>query len=400
MQNTFKTLLSFLFLLSSFASFAQFGWVAQPSGTTTDLNAIYANGPFSVYVVGNNGVARRTSNKGATWTNMNLGSTLTHNRIRFDGTLGTMVGANQEILRTTNAGSSWASVGVGTTTLHDFFFPNGTNGWVVGDVSNGFGLLYNTQNSQTAFHPDIVNKVLRGIYFTTSVNGFAVGDGGVILRTFNNMNWTRVTSNTPRQLNKVEFLNANSGIIVGNFGVILKTTDGGNTWTQVPTGTTANLNGVYYPDANNIFVCGDNGTVLFSNNGGLTWQAEPTNTTAKLTGIHGDGISDIWVCGYNGTILYRTLLSGVANSYKTANLKANLFPNPATENFTLTISGLKENATAEVVILNALGKEMQQFKIKKDQPLFLDTKNLAVGSYLYKVIETKGSLLTGKFLVQ
>lgn len=70
------------------------------------------------------------------------------------------------------------------------------------------------------------------------------------------------------------FLNQNLGWAVGNYGHILKTTDGGETWNHQNSGVTQELNDVEFIDENIGWAVGMNGVVLHSTNGGTTWYLQ------------------------------------------------------------------------------------------------------------------------------
>ena len=63
-------------------------------------------------------------------------------------------------------------------------------------------------------------------------------------------------STTGNPLNDVCFIDANNGWAVGEYGTIIRTTDGGDNWTVQLQGKTYALNGVYFTDANNGTVVG------------------------------------------------------------------------------------------------------------------------------------------------
>ena len=70
-------------------------------------------------------------------------------------------------------------------------------------------------------------------------------------------------------LNRVSFVDANTGTAVGDFGTILRTTDGGATWTPQTSGTTNFLIGVSFVDANTGTVVSNYGTILRTTTGGV-----------------------------------------------------------------------------------------------------------------------------------
>src|SRR5579871_4060645 len=76
---------------------------------------------------------------------------------------------------------------------------------------------------------------------------------------------------TPSTLRAVAQLDASTAIGAGEYGTILRTTDGGATWTRQPTGTANGLCGISFSDANTGTVVGERGTILHTTDGGLTW---------------------------------------------------------------------------------------------------------------------------------
>ena len=85
-------------------------------------------------------------------------------------------------------------------------------------------------------------------------------------------NWTQQTSNTSSNLNDVHFIDNMTGWAVGAGGVILGTTDGGQTWTPQSTGNTDDYRTVFFIDANTGWAATFNPTKLYkTTNGGALW---------------------------------------------------------------------------------------------------------------------------------
>ena len=93
--------------------------------------------------------------------------------------------------------------------------------------------------------------------------------------------WYQQNSGTNKNLRDVVFLNATTGIAVGDSGIILRTTNGGTLWSVVPTNVGNDLTSISFVDSQNGWVAGSNGlqtptyldsaVVLRTNNGGLNW---------------------------------------------------------------------------------------------------------------------------------
>lgn len=112
---------------------------------------------------------------------------------------------------------------------------------------------------------------LNSVSCPTTTVCFAVGDFGLILATTNSgSTWTGQTSPTTRTLHGVSCANTTTCYAVGDGGVILKT-DNGGTWFQQPSGTGANLNGISCPSFNECVAVGTPGLALFTFNSGAGW---------------------------------------------------------------------------------------------------------------------------------
>ena len=104
--------------------------------------------------------------------------------------------------------------------------------------------------------------------------------------------WDLLTSGTDVTLNGVDFINPDTGIVVGDQGLIMKTTDGGLTWeTKVPSGFGPNLNDVRIVSETKAFAVGSSGVLLQSSDAGETWQQEPSGTSSAMVGISVDRTS-------------------------------------------------------------------------------------------------------------
>jgi hypothetical protein len=57
-------------------------------------------------------------------------------------------------------------------------------------------------------------------------------------------------------------VDANTGTVVGEYGAIVRTTDGGSSWTIQVSGTTQTLWAVSFTDVNNGTAVGEGGTIL------------------------------------------------------------------------------------------------------------------------------------------
>ena len=114
-------------------------------------------------------------------------------------------------------------------------------------------------------------NTLRDIKIISPLIGWAVGNYGTIIKTTNGgTTWDTQTSGTTEDLLGVSFTNANNGTVVGLNGTILRTTNGGVTWIQ-QSSVGGDLSSVSFIDANIGTTVGDGGVILRTTNGGVTW---------------------------------------------------------------------------------------------------------------------------------
>src|SRR5438132_13178514 len=76
-------------------------------------------------------------------------------------------------------------------------------------------------------------------------------------------------------LRGASFVDADTGTAVGEYGTIVRTTDGGNSWTVQVSGTTQALWAVSFTDANNGTAVGEGGTIVRTKDGGDHGESKP-----------------------------------------------------------------------------------------------------------------------------
>lgn len=240
-----------------------------------------------------------------------------------------------KILRTSDGGQSWQVKDSGTdAALYSIDFPDGQHGWISGQDgimlhSKDGGETWQQQDSQ-------LDDPIFGISFVDTNHGWAAADRATYLKTTNGgESWQSgyiqpslegVGADATLALvdpifYAVQFLDENSGWIVGEFGKIYHTTDGGQHWAEQQnsllgqSGFTDALNlptffGVSFSDANNGVVVGLEGKVATTSNAGQHWNfieqaggaalfdTEPLYAP-YLIGADGGG----WIVGGAGRVL-------------------------------------------------------------------------------------------------
>lgn len=174
-----------------------------------------------------------------------------------------VAGANGELFYTSNGGKIWNRLQTGTTSnLNSVVAVRGAEGFTVVAVGD-FGTVVVQKPGEPFAQAEtglVQARDLMSVCFFDK-NLWAVGDKGVLLRSIDGgrkwtatqqINYYSVSNSTSTtklvsKLNKVAFTDNSTGWAVGDSGVILRSTDSGNTWSEVSfVGTEGKLSSVDY----------------------------------------------------------------------------------------------------------------------------------------------------------
>jgi photosystem II stability/assembly factor-like uncharacterized protein len=87
-------------------------------------------------------------------------------------------------------------------------------------------------------------------------------------------NWSAQNSGTNYLLNGVSFVDENNGWVSGWGGIMLHTTNGGQTWGLQNTQATYGLGCVFFTDLQNGWAAGYSGSIVHTTDGGETWTSQ------------------------------------------------------------------------------------------------------------------------------
>ena len=206
---------------------------------------------------------------------------------------------------TSNGGTNWTRIVMATN-----FQIWGISGWdasnaraaSIGSSSHTDSDIFTITGAKDTDSILMSWNALYDIQMVSPTLGFAAGDS--IHKTTDGSNWNQ-TSAPGGQYRAVHFIDANTGWAVADGGKIIKTVNGGTNWTTQTSGTTQNLWGVSFVDASNGFVVGKAGTVLRTTDGGTTWTSETSGTTNDLYEVKALSATSAWAVGATGTVLKR-----------------------------------------------------------------------------------------------
>jgi photosystem II stability/assembly factor-like uncharacterized protein len=197
-------------------------------------------------------------------------------------------------------------------------FPTDQVGWMVGELGRIFrtadgGKTWTRQDAGTK-RPFLAMSCLdektawiagkEGIVYTTK-------DGGD--------SWTAVKTGSNRHIFAIDFANPQRGHAAGDYGTMVHTEDGGATWTTMRVPETVvlpdsaldtgvepgdvNLYSLSYGDADHVWAVGEFGIVITSSDGGSTWQQQHTPVENTLFGVRFIDAKRGWAVGVDSLIL-------------------------------------------------------------------------------------------------
>lgn len=161
---------------------------------------------------------------------------------------------------------------------------------------------------------DAANVNLNKVEFVDANTGWIIGNTGSIQHTTNGgALWVNQNSGVTNDLLDLSFVNTTAGWVVGNNNTLLHTTDGGVNWTpqSSPAAATVILNAVDFIDSSNGWIVGSANTVLHTTDGGANWtQVNSTGGAFFKRSVFFLDINQGWITGNNGTVL-STMDAGV-----------------------------------------------------------------------------------------
>jgi photosystem II stability/assembly factor-like uncharacterized protein len=399
-----------IILITSSTLYSQNGWVQQISGTTNDLNCVSFVNINTGFAGGTGGLILKTTNGGINWQSINIDSYSNISRIQFLNVISGYVSSSSGIKKSTNGGLNWISTSwagtkpisfVDTSTGFTFYNPPYGNECIY--TSNG-GLNWNNVGSFGTGYPTMLD-----IFFINSQTGYMSGSEcyfyghyeigyAVIGKTINGgLNWNyslRLGSNCNSGfVNKLFFLNDSFGVAVGHNGdEFLKTTNAGLNWSwlQVP----SKMNSIYFVTVNNGLMCGDLGIILLTSDGGNNWLNQNLNVNSNFEEISMVNQYTGWVVGTSGKI-FKTTTGGIIGFQ---NINSDVpeyfalyqnYPNPFNP-ITKIMYDLPNAAKVKIIVYDILGREVIKLvnnELKKPGRYYVEFNgnNYASGVYFYRI---------------
>jgi len=143
-------------------------------------------------------------------------------------------------------------------------------------------------------------------------SGWIISNSGIILRTKNKgKNWS-ITKWGDFKLNDIHMLNSQRGFIASDGGILLSTENGGRDWSVTDTkDVTINFKTIEFFENKGI-ATGTKGKIYITNDGGLNWslitidESKRKNKLVDLNAVNIINNNDIWIAGNDGVLLHST----------------------------------------------------------------------------------------------
>ena len=216
------------------------------------------------------------------------------------------VGERGHILLSDDAGNSWQQALSPTpATLTSVYFHDAQLGWAVGHDS----VILKTTNGGKAWRqiysaPEQQKPLLK-VWFSDARNGYAMGAYGLFLRTQDGgAAWqAHKIMDADLHLNALAALHDGQLIIAGEAGLLLRSSDQGQTWKPLSSPYKGSFFGLLTTSDNSLLVYGLRGHVFRSTDAGNSWQAVETGIQATLLGGYVQPDASVLLAGQNGTVL-------------------------------------------------------------------------------------------------
>ena len=263
----------------------------------------------STLTFGGDGIVLKTTNSGLTWFKISADTLPGLKAVFFTSlNVGYAGGYQNLLMKTTDGGSTWTQLVIDTKLwyFNNIEFWDANNGIVVSYPST----VYRTTDSGMTWSLTFgVKHSVEDICYADANNLYFVGGDEKIYKSTNGgFLWSEIYGGEALKLFLgVEFYNTNFGIVTGEDGKVLVTTNGGTNWAISNAGGYGLMRSIYIFDQSNAYVVGTPEQVFKTTNGGNNWLSDfnggnsealyKIKFTENLTGL---------ICGSQGKFLINT----------------------------------------------------------------------------------------------
>jgi hypothetical protein len=263
----------------------------------------------STLTFGGDGIILKTTNGGSNWSKISADTIPGLKAIFFTSVdVGYAGGYQNYLMKTTDGGSTWTKIVIDSKLwyFNNIEFWDANNGIVVSYPS----VIYRTSDAGITWGPCFgLKHSVEDLCYADATTLFLVGGDERIYKSTNaGFFWTEIDSGVVLHTYLgVEFYDVNFGIVTGEDGKVVVTTDGGTNWTISNAGGYGLMHSSYIMNQSTAFVVGTPEQVYKSINGGITWISDFNggNTEAFYKVKFTENNTGL-ICGSGGKFLINT----------------------------------------------------------------------------------------------
>lgn len=320
-------------------------WRAIPTGSRSDLYAVWSNGSGQVVVGGRDGALLVSNDRGHSWVPRRSGTSHPLLSIYGDGH-GLIVAAGWfgTVLESTDSGATFrlaphtvdgdlTSVGslgngvIGAVGMRGTMIVRRPSGWssvTTGAQENLFGMWSDGHNGvaigtegviwrfrDQGTNWDLLTQKSKGAILSASGFGrarFVFGRGGLVLRSEDNgRTWDSSMEDSHVDILAGFAVSEREIFAANGANKILHSTDGGRTFTKTdPPAGVEGVSSVWASSPRDIYMAGSRGKLIHSSDGGATWRITPTQTDEDFFGMYGLNANEVFAVATRGVIIRST----------------------------------------------------------------------------------------------
>lgn len=255
------------------------------------------------------GIILKTSDGGSAWVKISADTIPGLKSICFTSVdIGYVGGYQNCLMKSTDGGLTWIQLAnqLRSPCINHIKFWDSNNGI---SVSNSSTVRVTTDAGATWHYAFGIKQTVEDICYADANTLYMVGaDEKISKSTDGGGTWDVIYSGVPFSiLLGVEFYNANYGIVGGESGKVLVTTNGGVDWDSSQAGVIGLISGVHIFDEQNAYVAGTPEQVFKTTDGGTSWVSDfnGANTISLYKILFTENLTGI-ICGSEGKFLINT----------------------------------------------------------------------------------------------
>ncbi|MBL4736425.1 MAG: T9SS type A sorting domain-containing protein [Flavobacteriales bacterium] len=396
------------FILNSTASKAQWNNIG-PGKWWTLLDDVHFVNSSTGFATGLQSLIR-TTDGGATWDSLSalpLGST--YSKVYFiDANTGFASSDNGVIYKTTDGGDTWSSATAQNACyVSEIDFFNSATGLAASNKQCSFdGIIYKTTDGGVSWVEKSLpsfSGILYDVQCLDNNIAYTTGYGGSFYKTTDaGETWTDLLINNGiPALNCLYFLDENTGWVAGDDSTLLFTQDGGVSWTHQTVGTAFDIFDISFVNSSTGYVIGtevntNTGIILKTTDGGQTWVSE-YNQFDVLVAMSITPDNTVFVASGLGYVLKNSSIQSIDAINGEANYS--LYPNPFVNKATFEFDNSNMD-NHSLTIYDAQGQVVRILNGITSDNIDIERAEFNSGMYLFQLRNDKEIRAAGKMIVR